>query len=351
WLGRWTASDPIGLGDGVNRYRYARNSPVVLNDLNGMLPPDGPATDRFLLRDQPRAMQDGAAKAVNRQTDRAVDGVLAVPRLAWEIGRAVVNENIRFFKEVGEYDPDEAVAETLEDPAGTAPSYLEPAVGDEVRTLVEGHDALTELYQASLDGSEVSPETRKRAALGVVAAFLAGLSAGEISPKSGGRIPSPEEVAARRKRAGMPDSPHPKKQHPKSQKNLPNPGGSRLSSEEFSELAAAGTVDPKTVRFSQDSMNGSFADHSRGSVDDLATGLRDFVDSRGTKGVDPTKIKPIRIVERDGGVFTLDNRRLKAFQDAEVDVPYKKLKSIPVSEEFKFTTTNGGVSIRVRGQK
>ncbi|MBC8071671.1 MAG: hypothetical protein IAG13_25325 [Deltaproteobacteria bacterium] len=32
WLARWTAADPIGLGDGVNRYAYARGNPVTLVD-------------------------------------------------------------------------------------------------------------------------------------------------------------------------------------------------------------------------------------------------------------------------------------------------------------------------------
>jgi RHS repeat-associated protein len=35
WLGRWTASDPAGLVDGVNLYMYCRGNPVGLVDWNG----------------------------------------------------------------------------------------------------------------------------------------------------------------------------------------------------------------------------------------------------------------------------------------------------------------------------
>ncbi|PRQ09407.1 RHS repeat domain-containing protein [Enhygromyxa salina] len=36
WLGRWTASDPIGLEDEVNRYGYAGASPAQSFDINGL---------------------------------------------------------------------------------------------------------------------------------------------------------------------------------------------------------------------------------------------------------------------------------------------------------------------------
>jgi RHS repeat-associated protein len=35
WLGRWTAADPIGLGDGVNQYRYTSNNPIAMIDPQG----------------------------------------------------------------------------------------------------------------------------------------------------------------------------------------------------------------------------------------------------------------------------------------------------------------------------
>jgi RHS repeat-associated protein len=40
WLGRWTAADPAGLADGVNRYQSFRSSPVRHNDPDGEQPED-----------------------------------------------------------------------------------------------------------------------------------------------------------------------------------------------------------------------------------------------------------------------------------------------------------------------
>jgi hypothetical protein len=78
-----------------------------------------------------------------------------------------------------------------------------------------------------------------------------------------------------------------------------------------------------------------------GSVDEFAKGLN-------AGKIDPASIQPIRIVERDGMIFSLDNRRLNAFEQAGKDVPYLKLDTIPKREVFKFTTKNDGTSIIVR---
>ena len=114
--------------------------------------------------------------------------------------------------------------------------------------------------------------------------------------------------------------------------------GKFLTAAEFEALAPAGTINPRLIRFSQDGRSLSFKDG--GSVDDLVNGLLD-----GT--VSPGDIPPIRIVVKDGQVYTLDNRRLYAFQQADVDVPYVRLDAIPPGEMFKFTTVNEGTSIGV----
>jgi len=56
WLGRWTAGDPIGLGDGVNRYAYGRGNPMTMRDPRGTLAQD-PQSER-----QPKRVLDTAQK-------------------------------------------------------------------------------------------------------------------------------------------------------------------------------------------------------------------------------------------------------------------------------------------------
>ncbi len=105
---------------------------------------------------------------------------------------------------------------------------------------------------------------------------------------------------------------------------------------------AAKTIDPATVRFSQSSISRNFS--SGGAIEDLAVGLRNG-------SVNPANIQPIRLVEQDGNLFSLDNRRLWSFQQAEVPVPFRMATPQEAAgEAWKFTTPNGGTSIRVRGQ-
>ena len=104
----------------------------------------------------------------------------------------------------------------------------------------------------------------------------------------------------------------------------------------------AKTIDPATVRFSQSSIRNKFG--SGGSINELVTGLKN-----GT--IKPGDIPAIRLVEKDGHLFTLDNRRLEAFRQADMPIPYRMATPEEISlEGWKFTTKNGGVSIRIKGE-
>lgn len=91
-----------------------------------------------------------------------------------------------------------------------------------------------------------------------------------------------------------------------------------LGKAEFDALATTGTVDAKAIRFSQNSIASNFKDGS--NVEDLINQLKS-----GKK----INIEPIRIVQKDNMVFTLDNRRLYANQQAGIEIPYTKLDTIP----------------------
>jgi hypothetical protein len=54
--------------------------------------------------------------------------------------------------------------------------------------------------------------------------------------------------------------------------------------------------------------------------------------------IDPASVAPIRIVEKDGMIYTLDNRRLygfqQAYEQAGLDIPFQKLDSVPSQQLF-----------------
>ena len=101
------------------------------------------------------------------------------------------------------------------------------------------------------------------------------------------------------------------------------------------------SLDPSSVRFTQDSIKSEFK--AGGTIQDTISGLQN-----GT--ISPNGFPPIRVFGVGDQVFTLDNRRLFVFQQAglPIRVTSATAKEI-VSESFKFTTTNCGISIIVRG--
>lgn len=105
-------------------------------------------------------------------------------------------------------------------------------------------------------------------------------------------------------------------------------------------LPAAGTISPRAVRFSQDSINERFKNGR--SVDEVIEDLR-------AGNVTADQFPAIRIFERDGAIHTLDNRRLHVFREAGVDIKFVRATPQQIENEaWKFTTRNNGTSINVR---
>lgn len=114
-----------------------------------------------------------------------------------------------------------------------------------------------------------------------------------------------------------------------------------LTKEVFENLPKVGKIDPKTIRFSQDNIKKTFQEG--GSIEDMTKALKEGK----LKAED---VPPIKIVEKDGKIYSLDNRRLKAFQDAGVDIHYEKVKLEDLSKNDmkKFSTENEGTSVEIR---
>lgn len=65
-----------------------------------------------------------------------------------------------------------------------------------------------------------------------------------------------------------------------------------------------------------------------------------------------TTVVPVDVCERDDKIYSLDNRRLKAFQEAGIPVRTRAATSDEIKKEsFKFTSKNDGTSVNIRGDE
>ncbi|SCL30352.1 intein C-terminal splicing region/RHS repeat-associated core domain-containing protein [Micromonospora nigra] len=101
------------------------------------------------------------------------------------------------------------------------------------------------------------------------------------------------------------------------------------------------TIDPSEVRFTQDSVGSHFK--SGHSIDETAAALADG-------SLDSSVLDPIRLVDKEGKLYTLDNRRLVAYQKAGIEVPYRMATGAEIRKEWrkKFTTQTDGIGILIR---
>jgi len=109
------------------------------------------------------------------------------------------------------------------------------------------------------------------------------------------------------------------------------------------------TANPKDIRYTQDSISKDFK-NNKGSIKSLIDKLK--------KGkISPDDLPNIRVVEKNGKVYSLDNRRLHAYKEAgvnKINVTEVKLTNRDIAKEFYRKTRKGqlndGFNIRVRGE-
>ncbi|MBS2966441.1 hypothetical protein KGA66_25595 [Actinocrinis puniceicyclus] len=86
-------------------------------------------------------------------------------------------------------------------------------------------------------------------------------------------------------------------------------------------------------------MSARFGDST--TIEQTAAGLRSGY-------IDPESIPTVRLTVKDGQIYTLDNRRLVAFQKAVIPMPFQMATPEEAANEaWKFTTLNEGTSITI----
>src|SRR5687767_6373912 len=90
-------------------------------------------------------------------------------------------------------------------------------------------------------------------------------------------------------------------------------------------------IDPWKVHFSQDWVSWNFG--SGQAIGDTANDLRTGVISH---------LPPIRIFERDGILYSLDNRRLLTYRSAGLDIPYIRVRNTFGDARERFENPFGG---------
>ena len=114
----------------------------------------------------------------------------------------------------------------------------------------------------------------------------------------------------------------------------------RASMRERHRVTRDHTVDPSDVRYTQNTIARRF--QCGRTLTQTITQLLSHPDTVFTT------IPRIQVFERDGTLWTADNRRLYCFREAKLrSVPVRRINAGAVNPR-RFTTRNGGTSIRVR---
>jgi hypothetical protein len=103
----------------------------------------------------------------------------------------------------------------------------------------------------------------------------------------------------------------------------------------------SGLVDSFGIRFTQSSVSTTFRD---------GRSMQETVDALRSGELSPSELPAIRVFQRGGSIYTLDNRRLFVSQMARVPVNVTPATASQIAQEaWKFTTPNEGCIVCVKG--
>ncbi len=118
---------------------------------------------------------------------------------------------------------------------------------------------------------------------------------------------------------------------------------SKMTAKVFKKLPKTGKVDATAIRFSQEAYSPNFSDG--GTVKDLVNDFKKSADHA-------DKVEPIILVKypKDGQIYSVDNRRLRAAQEAGVEIRYEKKEwnELTDGQRAHFDTKTQGESIHQR---
>ncbi len=114
-----------------------------------------------------------------------------------------------------------------------------------------------------------------------------------------------------------------------------------LTPAEFAALPASGTISPWRFRVSQDTASWNFKPPFQElTIGEAAYQLR-------TGGLSPSVYPPVQLVERNGMIWSVDNRRVLTFRSAGMEIQYEKTTwdALTAGQQRHFTSDTNGESI------
>jgi RHS repeat-associated protein len=336
-LGRWISADPLALhgpaGD-PNLYAYVHGRVLSLIDPLGLqdAPPEPPTTYHESKGADGRPQLDfdwinivgsAPARATPQPADTGPSGA--------DVAGAIVASGgfLNYWAYEAASRPDAGVAPRELPPGGLSGEYEPGLLADPL---------MRTFFSVSLDvalGAAAGEALASSSVLACRPVMTGGLAVAQES----GLTLAPESIILRNLGAGSAEA---------AQENALS-RSLAAGSVEAAGGGGAATIDTALVRFSQDSVKGEFRN---------GTTLNEAIGALRAGGAEAAaSYPPIRLFEREGMLFTLDNRRLLVFSQAGLPVPFRMATTAEVAAETagpfsKFTTTAAqgwGRFITVRG--